>query len=63
MPRTQLKIKANDVRSIVANYKKGMGLVALSENFGISVPVIRRTLIENDVTIRSRGRPAVAVVG
>ena len=60
MARPQIEVTANATRSIVAKYAKGVGLVALAEEFDLSVPVIRRTLIEKDVKIRGRGRPVVA---
>jgi len=57
MARAKVKLTANQVRSIVSKYNKNVGLVALATEFGHSVPVIRRVLEENDVTIRGRGRP------
>ena len=60
MSRPRIELKANAVRSMVSKYNKGAGLVALAEEFGISLPVVRRVLAENGVTIRGRGRPVVA---
>lgn len=59
MARPQITMLANAVKSLVSKYNKGTGLVALSEEFETSVPVIRRILTENEVKIRGRGRPAV----
>ena len=58
MARTKMKVASNTARSIVSKYTKGAGLVALSEEFELSIPVIRRVLTESKVTIRKRGRPA-----
>lgn len=60
MPRPQIVVKPNTQRSIVSKYNKGLGLVALAAEFELSTPVIRRVLVDNDVEIRGRGRPAVA---
>lgn len=57
MGRTRITVTSNKTRSLVTKYKKGAGLVALAEEFGLSTPVIRRLLTENDVVIRGRGRP------
>ncbi len=57
MARSTLEVKGNTARSLVSKYKKGTGLAALAEEFGFSIPVVRRTLEENDVTIRGRGHP------
>ncbi len=55
--RTKTVVKSNTQRSIVSKYNKGMGLIALGEEFGLSPAIIRRVLVENDVTIRPVGRP------
>lgn len=57
MSRPQITVIANTVRSMVAKYKKGAGLVALAEEFDLSVPVLRRTLVDAGAKIRGRGRP------
>lgn len=57
MSRPQITVTANTVRSMVAKYKKGTGLVALAQEFDLSVPVIRRTLADAGAEIRGRGRP------
>ena len=59
MGRPQIEVTVNATRSLVSKYNKGTGLVALAEEFGLSVPVIRRVLTENEVQIRGRGRPVV----
>lgn len=59
MGRAKTKVSPNDTRSIVSKYKKGAGLVTLSEVFEISTTVITRILREQKVKIRGRGRPAV----
>lgn len=61
MGRPKTKVSANEVRSLVSRYNKGVGLVELSQAFSYSVPVIRRVLAEKKVRIRGRGRPALAV--
>lgn len=60
MSRPRIEVTANAKRSMVAKYNKGAGLVALAEEFELSVPVVRRVLAEAGVTIRGRGRPALA---
>lgn len=57
MARTKITATANTVRSMVAKYKNGAGLVALAKEFDLSVPVIRRILADTGVEIRGRGRP------
>ncbi len=59
MSRPKMVVAANTVRSIVAKYKKGIGFDELSNDFDISIPVIRRTLVENGVKIRGKGRPTL----
>lgn len=58
MSRPRTKVASNTVRSIVSKYTRGAGLVALAEEFELSASVIRRVLVDNDVPIRGRGRPA-----
>ena len=60
MARARIEVAANQVRSMVSKYSKGVGLIALAKEFELSTPVIRRTLADAGVTIRGRGRPAVA---
>ncbi len=61
MGRPRTVVTANQVRSIVSKYNKGMGLLDLSDEFPYSVPVIRRVLREQKVRIRGRGRPVLSV--
>ena len=61
MARPKVKVSSNQARSICAKYKKGAGLIALASEFELSPAVIRRVLVEGDVDIRGRGRPAKAV--
>ena len=61
MSRPRTEVTLNTQRSIVAKYKKGGptgGLVALAKAFNMSISVIRRVLVENEIEIRGRGRPA-----
>lgn len=60
MSRPQTKVSANQKRSIVSQYNKGVGLVAIAATVKLGVQIIRRVLVEADVTIRSKGRPCVA---
>ena len=60
MSRPQTVVSSNQQRSIIAKYRKGDGLVVLSELFKFSTGVIRRVLKDNRVAIRGRGRPATA---
>lgn len=57
MARPKITVTANTARSIVAKYNKGAGLVALADEFDLSIPVIRRTLADAGAKIRGRGRP------
>lgn len=57
MARPKRTITANQRRAILSRYPKGYGLVALSKDFEISIPVIRRVLVEGGVKIRGKGRP------
>lgn len=59
MGRPKLELNKRTTKTIVSQYGKGMGLVALAEKVQVSIPVIRRILVENDVAIRDRGRPVV----
>ena len=60
MSRPQTKVSANQSRSIVSRYKKGDGLVAISEALELGVGVVRRILAAGKVKIRGRGRPCTA---
>lgn len=60
MARPKVVVSSNHARSIVARYKKGTGLVALAGEFKLSIPVIRRVLVDAGTKIRGRGRPATA---
>jgi len=60
MARPQIEVLAKAANSMVSKYNKGAGLVALAEEFDVSIPVIRRTLVEKGAKIRGRGRPVVA---
>ena len=44
---------------MISKYAKGAGLYELAETFGYSVPTIRRTLADEGVVIRGRGRPVL----
>jgi len=57
MARPKIELKARALKQAVSSYNKGVGLVALAEKCGVSIPVIRRVLAEAGVTIRGRGRP------
>lgn len=62
MGRPLLKLGKRDVGTIVKGYTrkvKPLGLVALAKKIEVSIPVIRRILIENEVTVRGRGRPVM----
>lgn len=60
MAREKITLNANQTKSLVSKYNKGAGLVALVGEFEVSLPVIRRVLVENGVKIRKRGRPVAA---
>lgn len=60
MSRPQTKVTANQKRSIVAQYNKGVGLVAIAEAVKLGVQIVRRVLVEAGVKIRGKGRPCVA---
>ena len=60
MGRPKLELSSKVVRSIVGGYtrkRQPLGLVALAEQINVSIPVIRRVLVENGVAVRGRGRP------
>ena len=57
-----MSVKVNfttaDENYIVKEYKSGYSMAIIGEEFGVSVPTIRRILVSKNVTIRDRGRPA-----
>jgi len=57
MARPKIVVAENTRRSIVSKYGKGDGLVALAAEFEVSLPVIRRVLVDSGSEIRGRGRP------
>ena len=59
MARPRTKVNARTTKSIVSRYNKGEGFVSLSERYELGIPIIRRVLVGNKVTIRGRGRPAL----
>lgn len=60
MARPRKTVTSNQQRSIVARYKKGEGLVEIAEAIKLGIPVVRRVLVDNKITIRGRGRPVTA---
>lgn len=50
-----LTFTKKQILRMVKKYKKGSTLAELSEEFSVSIPVIRRTLAKKRVKIRSRG--------
>lgn len=58
MSRPKKTVAKRTRESIAKQYGRGVGLVALAEKYELSVPVIRRVLTEDKVSIRGRGRPA-----
>ena len=57
MARPQIEVLAKAANSMVSKYNKGAGLTALAEEFDLSIPVIRRTLVDKGVKIRKAGAP------
>jgi len=56
---TMIVLNKTETKRLIKQYtKQRMGLVALAEEWGYSVPTIRRLLVDAGVTIRPRGRPA-----
>lgn len=47
---------SSQVNSMIRRYNNGEVMQALAEHYGVSIPVVRRILAENNVTIRPRGR-------
>ena len=60
MARPKTEVRASVCKQIVAGYKKGIGLVPLSNTFEFSTAIIRRVLVEAGVALRRRGRPRKA---
>jgi len=60
MGRPKLELNKKTVRTIVSGYnrkRRPLGLAALAEKVGVSIPVVRRILVDEGVTVRGRGRP------
>lgn len=45
---------------LVADYNSGIGMIDLGNKFGINKLTVRKILVKNGVTIRSKGRPSGA---
>lgn len=60
MARPATKVSANTIRSILARYGKGDGLVKIAKALTLGVAVVRRVLVASHITIRGRGRPRTA---
>jgi ribosome-binding protein aMBF1 (putative translation factor) len=53
---TTYEFGKRDTRYIVKAYRnRSASMADLADEFGVSLPVIRRVLVENRVTIRGRG--------
>lgn len=61
MARPRKVVTENQRRSIVSRYAKGDGFADIGKDLELTAAVIRRTLTDNNVTIRGRGRPKLAV--
>ncbi len=57
MPARRHEIPDEHVRDLCLRYRRGDSLERLAVEFGLTVTIVRRVLVENDVTIRGRGRP------
>lgn len=57
MARVRKVVTENQKRSILARYEKAEGFLTISKALDLTAAVIRRTLVENGVKIRLRGRP------
>jgi len=55
---TRIELTKRDTNTLVRQYNNGASLSLLAEDFGFSIPVIRRMLVEAGATIRPAGRPA-----
>jgi len=64
--RRKTEVTSNQVRSIVARYNKGgkgNGLIGIAEAVKLSPGIVRRVLLEQNVTLRGRGRPRIVKAG
>ena len=57
MPARRHEVPDEHIRDLCFRYKSGGSLEQLAVEFGLTVTIVRRVLVENDVTIRGRGRP------
>ncbi len=57
MARPRIEVTSNQARSMVAKYKKGVGMKGLAGQFACTVHAVRRVLVDAGVAIRGRGRP------
>jgi hypothetical protein len=46
-----------DIDQVMKDYENGMSLTALAKQERVSLPALRKLLVEEGVTIRGRGRP------
>ena len=62
MPRELKEVSAAQVRKIVEMYGEGKGFKAIRVALGCQhcIGVIRRTLVDNGIEIKGRGRPVTA---
>jgi hypothetical protein len=60
MPRRRKDVSEAQRNSIKSWYEQGQGLKAISLKFGHNMEVIRRVLVEMNVTIRPVGHPRKA---
>ena len=49
-----------ETKKMVRDYNAGNSLGVMATFFHVSIPIIRRTLVDAGVTIRKQGRPKVA---
>ncbi len=56
----RIDFETKDVNYIIKSYRDGWSMTVLAEEFSVSVPAIRRVLVDAKVTIKSRGRYANA---
>ena len=52
-----IQMNKREIRSMVSSYKKGASLRDLANHWGVSVPTVRRLLLEGGAEIRPQGRP------
>jgi len=55
-----IQFTKTETNRILKFYGNGQGLNVIAKTFGVSVATIRKTLVDNKVTIRGRGRVAFA---